>query len=157
MTLTAQSIVFGWKAIGNVFGVSTGVVRKWAEAGAPVVTVNSDVPCVAVPELWDWLKARGGKTVDAQGVSSESGGEAAGMETLYSGQGREPEKESLICREEKTAHARRECPYCGTAGTLRRHGGGWRCDWCRQRFTWAEGVDAAEGGNDAGPKPHEKT
>ena len=146
MTLTAQSIVSGWKAIGNVFGVSTVIVRKWAEAGAPVVMVKPDVPCIAVPELWDWLKERGGKTVGAKGVSSGSGGEAVGMETLYSRQGRESEKKSLICREEKTAQARRECPCCGTAGTLRRYGGGWRCDWCRQRFTWAEGADTAEGG-----------
>ena len=56
--MTPQSLVHGWKDIGKIFGVSHVIVKRWAADGAPVVMVTAEMPCVAVGELWGWLKTR---------------------------------------------------------------------------------------------------
>lgn len=123
--LTASCLAHGWKGIGAAFGVSARVVRQWADEGAPVVMVTPSIPCVSLGELWEWLKGRErnqpshlpGK-VSPQGTErhetgKDEAGEAEGGKINLEG---------------------RECPYCASVGTLRRHGEKYRCEWCRQSF-----------------------
>lgn len=124
--LTASCLAHGWKDIGAAFGVSPRIVRQWADEGAPVVMVTPSTPCVSLGELWEWLKGRErnqpshlpGK-VSPQGTErhetgKDEAGEAEGGKINLEG---------------------RECPYCASVGTLRRHGEKYRCEWCRQSFS----------------------
>lgn len=122
---SATSFVHGWKAIGAVFGVSSVIVKRWADSGAPIVMVTASTPCACLAEVWEWLKLREGK------------------DSLFAGK-KTPEFTERTVRskdEPKSDHGKkinlegRECPFCASVGTLRRKENGFRCDWCRQTFT----------------------
>lgn len=59
MALTSAGFASGWKGIGAAFGVSSRIVRSWADEGAPVVMATPSTPCICLDELWEWLKGRG--------------------------------------------------------------------------------------------------
>ena len=126
LSMTPQCFVHGWKAIGAVFGVSRVIVQRWASEGAPIVMVTAGMPCVAIGELWEWLKSR------QQEKESPFAGEKAPEPT---------ERHEPVKHESKNMPGKeinlegRECPFCASVGTLRRKEKGFRCDWCRQTFT----------------------
>lgn len=129
-TLTPASILSGWKTIGGAFGASARVARQWRDQGAPVVMVTDSLPCAALPEMWEWLKAREMTAALPPPAGKDAPGRPERRETR--------EGESGEGGEAGSDPAGRECPYCGEVGTLRERGGKWRCEACRQLFTAAE-------------------
>lgn len=133
---SATSFVHGWKAIGAVFGVSSVIAKRWAAEGAPVVMVTAEMPCVAVGELWEWLKSwQQGKSSPLAGKEftpcRETPRNAAprhepGKHEATQGHGKENNLEAV------------GCPYCGSVGTLHKRGDGYRCEYCRQLFELEE-------------------
>ena len=124
--LTASCLAHGWKDIGAAFGVSPRIVRQWANEGAPVVMVTPSVPCVSIGELWEWLKGRERNQPSPLPVKVSP----QGTERRETGKDESEEAEGG-----KINLKGRECPYCASVGTLRRHGEKYRCEWCRQSFT----------------------
>ena len=134
--MTPQSLVHGWKDIGKTFGVSHVIVKRWAADGAPVVMVTAEMPCVAVGELWEWLKNRQqgkGSTLAEKEFTPcrETHRNAAprhesGKHEATQGHGKENSLDAV------------ECPYCGSVGTLHKRGDGYRCEYCRQLFELEE-------------------
>ena len=127
--LTASCLAHGWKEIGAAFGVSPRIVRQWANEGAPVVMVTPSTPCVSLGELWEWLKGRERNQPSPLPVKVSP----QGTERRETGKDESEEAEGG-----KINLKGRECPYCASVGTLRRHGEKSRCEWCRQSFTREE-------------------
>lgn len=59
-----MTIITGWRAIAQTFGVTQSVTRDWREQGAPILLLpggkKETVPAANVPELWEWLSSRYG-------------------------------------------------------------------------------------------------
>lgn len=127
--LTSSCLAHGWKDIGAAFGVSPRIVRQWANEGAPVVMVTPSTPCVSLGELWEWLKGRERNQPSPLPVKVSP----QGTERRETGKDESEEAEGG-----KINLNGRECPYCASVGTLRRHGEKYRCEWCRQSFTREE-------------------
>ena len=128
--LTASCLAHGWKDIGAAFGVSPRIVRQWANEGAPVVMVTPSTPCVSLGELWEWLKGRERNQPSPlpENVDGEQYAHAHARRETWKGESEEAEGGKINLKG-------RECPYCASVGTLRRHGEKYRCEWCRQSFT----------------------
>ena len=124
--LTASCLAHGWKEIGAAFGVSAKAVRQWKDEGAPVVMVTPSVPCVSIGELWEWLKGRERNQPSPLPVKVSPQGTE--RRETWKGESEEAEGGKINLKG-------RECPYCASVGTLRRHGEKYRCEWCRQSFT----------------------
>lgn len=107
-----------------MFGVSSVIVKRWADSGAPIVMVTASTPCACLAEVWEWLKLREGKDSLLAGEKAPESTER--RESAKTGHGKEINLEG------------RECPFCASVGTIRRKENGFRCDWCRQTFTHEE-------------------
>lgn len=118
-----MEILKNWRDIAAAFSVRVDVVKEWHKAGAPIVVLPGGRmhPCASLPDLWAWLLQTYRRSPEAPkeakklrtpgGKAKPAGGEESG--------------------EEPGASARPDvCPKCGTRGSLYRHRGGWRCDWC---------------------------
>ena len=59
-----MTIIKGWRAIAQTFGVTQAVAHGWREQGAPILLLpggkKETVPAANVPELWAWLSGRYG-------------------------------------------------------------------------------------------------
>ena len=59
-----MTIITGWRAIAQTFGVTQSVARSWREQGAPILLLpggkKETVPAANVSELWAWLSGRYG-------------------------------------------------------------------------------------------------
>ena len=57
-----MTIITGWRAIAQTFGVTQSVARGWREQGAPILLLpggkKETVPAASVPDLWVWLSGR---------------------------------------------------------------------------------------------------
>ena len=53
-----MTIITGWRAIAQTFGVTQSVARGWREQGAPILLLpggkKETVPAANVPELWEF-------------------------------------------------------------------------------------------------------
>lgn len=51
-----MTIITGWRAIAQTFGVTQAVARSWREQGAPILLLpggkKETVPAANVSELW---------------------------------------------------------------------------------------------------------
>lgn len=116
-------IVTGWRDIAQVFSVRPVDVRRWHEAGAPIVILpaKSQAPCTDISELWAWLKHHQG-----QGGGTGQGKQVTAGDAQPSSPAGQKGTAGNVEVEAPTT-----CPQCGTDGSMRWHGDGWRCEWCR--------------------------
>ena len=65
-----MTIITGWRAIAQTFGVTQSVTRDWREQGAPILLLpggkKETAPAANVPELWAWLSGRYGPAASSQ-------------------------------------------------------------------------------------------
>jgi len=68
-----MTIITGWRAIAQTFGVTQSVARSWREQGAPILLLpggkKETVPAANVSELWAWLSGRYGPAASSHAVS----------------------------------------------------------------------------------------
>lgn len=66
-----MTIIKGWRAIAQTFGVTQAVAHGWREQGAPILLLpggkKETVPAANVPELWAWLSGRYGPAASSPG------------------------------------------------------------------------------------------
>ena len=85
-----MTIITGWRAIAQTFGVTQSVTRDWREQGAPILLLpggkKETVPAANVPELWEWLSSRYGPAASSFFAGEGDGGAAVSLE-LFGFQG----------------------------------------------------------------------
>lgn len=119
-----MTIIKGWRAIAQTFGVTQAVARGWREQGAPILLLpggkKETVPAASVSELWTWLSGRYGPAATFPGKEENS--PLAGYIPAAS--------EPPVPAPQSAATPPQTCPNCGTTGMVRRYRDRWRCEWC---------------------------
>lgn len=126
-----MTIITGWRAIAQTFGVTQSVARSWREQGAPILLLpggkKETVPAANVPDLWVWLSGRYGPVASSHAAPPSPSPAKKEAPPL-------PDP-SLTAVSEPPAHQSavtppQTCPNCGTTGMVRRYRDRWRCEWC---------------------------
>lgn len=128
-----MTIIKGWRAIAQTFGVTQAVVRSWREQGAPILLLpggkEETVPAANVPELWAWLSGRYGPAASSHAASpspSPAKKEALPLPALSLTAASKPP----VPAHQSAATPPQTCLNCGTTGMVRRYRDRWRCEWC---------------------------
>lgn len=129
-----MTIIKGWRAIAQTFGVTQAVARGWREQGAPILLLpggkKETVPAANVPELWAWLSGRYGPAVSSHAAPpslSPAKEEAHPLPNPSLTAASKPP----VPAHQSAATPPQTCPNCGTTGVVRRYRDRWRCEWCR--------------------------
>ncbi len=125
-----MTIIKGWRAIAQTFGVTQAVARSWREQGAPILLLpdgkKETVPAANIPELWEWLSGRYGPAASSHASVAQP--PPAKGKTLPRPA---PSHAALEPPQATAATPPQTCPNCGTTGMVRRYRDRWRCEWCR--------------------------
>lgn len=120
-----MTIIKGWRAIAQTFGVTQAVARGWREQGAPILLLpggkKETIPAASVSELWTWLSGRYGPAASSCTVPPPPS--PAKKES--------PPLPDTSPAPQSAATPPQTCPNCGTTGMVRRYRDRWRCEWCR--------------------------
>ncbi len=128
-----MTIITGWRAIAQTFGVTQSVTRDWREQGAPILLLpggkKETVPAANVPELWEWLSSRYGPAASSHAAPPSPSPAKKEAHPLPNPSLTAASKPPVLAHQSAVTPPQ-ICPNCGTTGMVRRYRNRWRCEWC---------------------------
>ena len=128
-----MTIIKGWRAIAQTFGVTQAVAHGWREQGAPILLLpggkKETVPAANVPELWEWLSSRYGPAASSHAAPPSPSPAKKEAPPLPNPSLTAASKPPVLAHQSAVTPPQ-ICPNCGTTGMVRRYRNRWRCEWC---------------------------